>query len=331
MCEERYNQGNIANMTNFILYITEQFYSYLSPEHLQGIQSSCLLEGFSLIVLKENSILKKNETNHLILASSLCLLSLLKDESFQLKSNVIIFGSCGKELEQYKNRVKEIRFILGEPQTPLFEIFLTHTLKFFKNQIPQNICNVFKTESASFLSCELKNSKERNDVQIKISEFFQSQIEKNKDKLTTGASIYAKNLSDVLEEFLMNAIWDANPKYNLIDRSQTIELKEEERINIFCLFDGTNLIISVTDLFGSFTPGAIEKHIQFLLKVEEKHTINEASAGAGIGLLMILKKIGILIFEVEKGKTTRATAIARGDQPFRDMQKNPRTLLFYEK
>ena len=46
---------------------------------------------------------------------------------------------------------------------------------------------------------------------------------------------------------------------------------------------------------------------------------------------MIMQKIGVLVFEVEKGKATRAIAIARGDQSLRDMQKKSRTLLFYEK
>jgi hypothetical protein len=70
----------------------------------------------------------------------------------------------------------------------------------------------------------------------------------------------------------------------------------------------------------------------FSLGFKGENKINEEqSSGAGIGLFMILQKIGVLVFEVEKGKATRATAIARGDQPLRDMQKTTRTLLFYEK
>ena len=320
-------------MKKKILYITEHLYGLLKSEQLQSIQKSCVLADFDLINLKDNSTIKKIKFPNMLLASGQCLISLLKTEDFIPKANFILFGSHTEELqlEKYKDHIKEIRFILGEPLPALLELLLTHTLNFFKNKDCQSICSLFNQQNSISLACELKNSKERDEMQVKISQFFQTQIEKNKGKLTTGASVYAKNLADILEEFLMNAIWDANPKYALVDRTKPIQLLEHEKVNIFCLFDGINLILSVTDLFGSFTSNAIQKHIQFSLGIKEENVIHEGAGGAGIGLFMILQKIGVVVFEVEKGKATRATAIARGDQSFRDMQKRPRTLLFYEK
>ena len=321
-------------MGDLSLYIAEVFYNRLKYEQLQSIQKVCGLTNFSLVPLNDSSKLKDIKPPHVIFASESCLVSLLvNDNTFIPKSNFILFGQCSEEskLEKHKDQIKELRFVLGEPLAPLFEVLLMQTLIFFKDKNTASICHSFQQENSVSFSCELKNSKDKSVIQEKISEFFQTQIKIHKDKLTTGASIYAKNLTDILEELLMNAIWDANPKYALANRSQAIQLSEHEKINIFCLFDGVNLVLSVADLFGSFAATAIQKHIQFALKIKSKNKINEGAGGAGIGLFMIMQKIGVLIFEVEKGRVTRATVIARGDQSFRDMQRNPRTLLFYEK
>jgi hypothetical protein len=322
-------------MSTQILYMTEHLYNQLSVEQRQSFEKACQLAQFQLDFKHSDSKFLKNvKSPNVIIGGEQCLVNLLEKEKFHPKANFILFGVQKDEIkvEKYKNQLKDVRFIIGDLALPLLEMILVHTLCFFKNKNQPSITSQLNQSDSITLSFELKNSKERDEMQQKISDFFKAQIDKNKGHLTIGASVYAKNLADILEEFLMNAIWDANPKYAQEDRTKPIELLESERVNIFCLFDGINLILSVTDLFGSFASSAIEKHILYTLGYKGDNKVNEETTrGAGIGLFMILQKIGLLIFEVEKGKATRATAIARGDQSLRDMQKKSRTLLFYEK
>lgn len=321
-------------MNKQILYITEHLRRLLSTDQLRCIEQACQFTSFQVnseaITLPEFVSI---ESPNVILATEQCLVFLLQTKDFSPKSNFIIFGMHKEDIPftQYKEKIRGIRFILGDPPLQLLETILIHTLRYFAKDCSENIVENFNQQNSISVSFELTNSKERDDMQQKIKAFFQEQINKNKSSLTVGASVYAKNLADILEEFLMNAIWDANPKYATLDRTKPLELLEHEKVNILCLFDGIHLILSVTDLFGSFTSKAIEKHIQASLGVKAETQIHEGEGGAGIGLFMILQKIGVLVFEVEKGKATRATAIARGDQSFRDMQKKSRTLLFFEK
>jgi len=301
-------------MKKQLLYITEHLHARLNQDQLQSIQKACLLACFDFHPYVKNTLsFNEIKSPHIILASEQCLISSIEKENFSPNSNFILFGNHKKELllEKYRDKIKDLRFILGDPPTPLLEIILTHTLNFFHKKEKQNICSNFSQQNSVSLSFELGNSMERGAIQQKITQFFKTQIEKNKAHLTIGASTYAKNLADILEEFLMNAIWDANPKYAHVDRTKPIQLLENEKVHIFCLFDGINLILSVTDPFGSFTSNSIQKHIEFALGIKGEATLQEGNGGAGIGLFMIFKKIGVLVFEVEKGKMTRATAIAR--------------------
>lgn len=321
-------------MKKQILYITEHLCKLLNKEQLACIETASNDSGYILNPNhKDLKSIRTINSPDIILASEQCLVNVLETDDFCPNSNFILFGIHKDELklEKYKERIKKLRFILGDPPLPLLELILSHTFNFFKNKDSSHISNRFNQQNSFSLTCELQNSKERDEMQQKISQFFKNQIEKNKSNLTIGALAYAKNLADILEEFLMNAIWDANPKYASEDRTKPIQLLENEKVNIFCLFDGINLILSVTDLFGSISDAAIEKYIKFSLGIQVENRINEKGGGAGIGLFMILQKIGVLVFEVEKGKATRATAIARGDQSLKDMQKKSRTLLFYEK
>jgi hypothetical protein len=97
------------------------------------------------------------------------------------------------------------------------------------------------------------------------------------------------------------------------------------------MVDNINLFLTVSDKFGSFKSEGITKYIRFGLGFRETQNIKNESAGAGLGIFMILQKISTLIFEVEKGKITTATALARGDQSIRDAQKKPKTVLFFER
>ncbi|KAB8033480.1 hypothetical protein [Fluviispira multicolorata] len=235
-------------------------------------------------------------------------------------------------LENHKEEIKKIRFIIGNPPNDLLKIFLKHIFEFKNKENQKGICSYFDKENIVTFKHDVMHSSERSGLQQKVTDFFQQEIQKNKDKLVAGTNSYAKSMGDILDEFLMNAIWDANPKRASTDRSQAIALNESEKVNLLCIFDTLNFILSVSDQFGTFYGATIEKYICHALGLKDPGVgISQGTAGAGLGIFMVMQKIGVLIFEVEKGKITRATAIARGDQAMRELQKKPKTILFFER
>ncbi len=314
------------------LYVTLELQRALSEKQQRCLFSACEHAGFELIILPCEEM-NPSSLHDLFLLSESCLLHFLNQKGVSSRESFLIWvdHASKKNLEPFKDSVKNIRFIFSDLPSPVFETLITSTLKFFKNK--SNSHNVFKDfikkDGASF-SAQLKHSSERSIIQKQVTDFFLQQIESNKDDLTVGAQVYAKNLSDILDEFLMNAIWDANPKYLKQDRSKATSLEANEYVDVSCLYDGINFLLSVTDYFGSFPSAVIEKYVYYALGMREKSHTPQQGVGAGLGLFMILQKIGVVVFEIKKGHYTRATVIARGDQAFREMQQKSRAVFFYE-
>ncbi len=320
-----------------LFYIAENLNKRITPAQMNAFQSVC---DESKVTLQQNlnnieimNQLKAKPESFLILDVD-DFICFIKKNNTLVNENFILMPQEKEsfELESHKDELKKIRFIIGNPPNDLLKIFLTHIFAYKNSSDKKGICSYFDKENNVYFKHEVMHSSERSTLQQKVTDFFQEEIQKNKDKLVAGTSSYAKSMGDILDEFLMNAIWDANPKRADTDRSIPIALNEDEKVDLLCIFDTLNFILSVSDQFGTFYGGVIEKYICHALGLKEPRVgISQNTAGAGLGIFMVMQKIGVLIFEVEKGKITRATAIARGDQTMRDLQKKPKTILFFER
>lgn len=122
---------------------------------------------------------------------------------------------------------------------------------------------------------------------------------------------YAQFGVEVQEELLMNAIWDANPKLQDVDRRVPITLLPQETVQVEWSFDGTYLAIGVRDSFGSFSKQIIYKYLKFLFTSDRKAMIRlqQEAAGAGLGLFMVLERLSSLIITITPHKNTEVIAI----------------------
>jgi hypothetical protein len=317
------------------LYIAENLKKNIPTSQWESIEKSCHDSNFDLNKNLSNNEIIENTTqknNHYILLDTIDFIYFVNKNKNTITDKLILMSSEKEThiLEKYKEEIKNIRFLIGYVPNDLFKIIMTHILSFKKENYTKTIQNHFKEIASSHF--DLQKSSERSSVQERVKDFFNHEMQKNRDKLVAGTNIYAKNLSDICDEFLMNAIWDANPKYAHKDRTQALTLEESERVHILCQYDGMHFILSVCDNFGNFQSKAVGKYFLAALGIKESNQINQNfTGGAGIGIFMIIQKIGVLIYEVEKGTITRAIAIARGDQPMRDVQKKTKTVLFFEK
>lgn len=122
---------------------------------------------------------------------------------------------------------------------------------------------------------------------------------------------YAQFAVEVQEELLMNAIWDANPKLQDVDRRVPIALLPQETVQIEWSFDGTYFAVGVRDSFGTFSKQTVYKYLKFLFASDKKSLIRlqQESAGAGLGLFMVLERLSSLNITVSPNKTTEVIAI----------------------
>jgi hypothetical protein len=145
----------------------------------------------------------------------------------------------------------------------------------------------------------------------------------------TGA--YAQFGVEVQEELLMNAIWDANPKLQDVDRRVPITLLPQETVQVEWSFDGTFLAIGVRDSFGSFSKYTVYKYLKFLFASDRKAMIRlqQEAAGAGLGLFMVLERLSSLIITVTPNKTTEVIAILNLTTSPKSFTRKPRSFQFF--
>lgn len=225
-----------------------------------------------------------------------------------------------------------LRYVIGAPNPSLLRGFIASALEFELSQQIRGVApRLLNPHGLHTRSIQLKDMAIRSKIQESVIEFFTEQLQIHKTSLVNAITSYPKYMGDVVDEFLMNAIWDAHPVRRTADRSVPPNLDDGEKIDVDCQCDGANLALSVTDHHGTFPASAIAKPIRFVLGFKDEPQLNEGPGGAGLGLLMTLQKVAVLSIEIEAGQMTRSVALLRGDQSLREMQRRPRSVMIFEK
>ena len=130
-----------------------------------------------------------------------------------------------------------------------------------------------------------------------------------------SSSIKAR-LGNILEELMMNMLWDAphdkegNPINNNKSRHEHILLTPEEAGEVVVTYNDSYVGFSASDPFGAIK---LEKILSYLTKCfyGEEQIGSENSKGAGLGLYMIYKISNNFTINVQKGKKTEFLLLFR--------------------
>lgn len=137
----------------------------------------------------------------------------------------------------------------------------------------------------------------------------------------------------VLEELLMNAIYDAPtnengfPLYNHLSRSEEVELATGQDVEIQFGTDGLLLGVSVADPFGSLTKDIITSYLKKNFQGQDSHSASKG--GAGKGLFMIVSNSDLTIFNVQKGRRTEVICLFELEKRVREFPDNIPPFHFY--
>jgi len=150
-------------------------------------------------------------------------------------------------------------------------------------------------------------TKQRQDVLFDVARYFEKigVRRANRDRIQC-----------VLEEMLMNAIYDApvdkdgKSLYNHLPRTVDFNLKPEEQGMVRFATDGMLVAVSVQDPFGSLKGSIILKYLEANYG-GQAHDLNaqEGKGGAGRGLHQIVENSDLVVFNVDPGKKTEAIAL----------------------
>lgn len=323
-------------MTGRRLYIVESLYTKLLPAQIDAIELACLDTHYTAIeacdYLTAVESLKNNKQDMLVidvktLQNYIESLNYIPNE----QTILLIFAKENPEMSACLDKIGNLRFLVavGIPST-LRSVVATILEHKVSGEIRGMVARLADVNKIQGIEHRINSSEERSHFQEEIAKFFSEGLETYKSEAAIGSNNYPKYLSDVLDELLMNAIWDANKERNRADRTLNVTLAADENIRIKAQFDGTSMILTVCDSQGTFPVSALMKPMIFALGFKDID-INEGHGGAGIGMRMVLQKIPFISFEIDRGKLTRVTTILKSDQSVRETQRRPRTILYFER
>lgn len=242
------------------------------------------------------------------------LLSAVKKRSLFIKTISIASSALDEFLIKIVHEGLSFDIIGGSPPLNLEEISITVEKLFSKD-----IFGIDRYLPGGAKSVELKindSTKKSNYIDQVIN--FVRTFDRNQRRLRT--------ISEIVDELLMNAIYDApcnakgEPLYYHIDRTEKVVLKDEEAASLKCAYDGRYLIISVSDPFGSLNK---DKLIGRLIKCGTKDGVRVEikPGGGGVGLHNILEYVNSFVINLTPKKKTEIICIIDFKRPMREFQK----------
>jgi hypothetical protein len=136
------------------------------------------------------------------------------------------------------------------------------------------------------------------------------------------------------EEMILNAFYhgpvnaSGASRYSGRPRSEAIELLDHERVTMSVAADDERLCVSVVDRFGSLQVTPLARRLASCLEPRGAE-LSRDYEGAGIGLLMALRDMHCLIFNVIPGRATEVVALVRRTKSFREFRIHPKSFAFF--
>lgn len=154
----------------------------------------------------------------------------------------------------------------------------------------------------------IKSSSQRVDILNQLDEYLAE---------SGVRQAYRDRARLVSEELLMNAIYDAptdpiekKPLFNHLPRTESVELEPKQQGLFSFTFDGTKILISVRDPFGSLKPQTIYKYLKNnYSEAPQEINAHEGKGGAGRGLHQIVEASSELVFNLSPDKRTEVISI----------------------
>jgi hypothetical protein len=322
-------------MTDRTLHLSKALKETLHGAQLDALELACIDCSFGLrdAATPADLLAGINDSSISMVALAVSDLVALALAEAALPGRRIIVVPTEREnpaLAGLADRLSPLRYVVGAQTPALMRGLLASILSFRSHGAVGGLLQSQPVGPFARETYKLTHSSQRALFQEKVTAFFESQMAAHKAQCVSGTGSFPKNAGDVLDEFLMNAIWDACLSRNEMDRTRTFALPEHESVSVECASDGVNLILTVSDGFGTFPETSMVKPVRHALGLKPAAQINEGPGGAGLGLYMILQKVACLAYEVHRGGSTRAIALLRTDQSLRELQKRPRSVLFFE-
>jgi|GEM_PF-4753856 len=136
---------------------------------------------------------------------------------------------------------------------------------------------------------------------------------------------YARRMTELVDELVLNALFNANPRLRGTDRGAPFLLAKREEVIVRWRADVHTFCVSVSDPFGTLDRDTVLRY----LGDRDKTRSFVGDPSAGLGLRIVFDRSHTFVLEVEPGVCTEVVCHASFEKKLRDFDVHERCLHFY--
>ncbi len=137
---------------------------------------------------------------------------------------------------------------------------------------------------------------------------------------------YASRLEMMVDELVLNAVFNANPSFRGRQRGNEFSLTNEESVLVSWGFDGKYFGFSVVDRFGLLERNIV---LNYLDKTLPKESVLLRSSG-GMGLRFVFERVSHLHVNVSPSRQTEIVGLLCFEKRLRDIDSQMRSFSFFK-
>ena len=178
----------------------------------------------------------------------------------------------------------------------------------------------FLGDTSSIVNFEVTDKSSKNEALKKLNDYVLSITSINSIKTLEHFSNAALQL---LDELLLNSIFNANPRYKNSERDTEFKLEEAERVQVQYGANENFLVLSVKDPFGSLSKEDTIKYAINKLTVPFQNRLS-----GGKGLRTVFENIDTMIIDVAPDQKTEIICVIKLSNRFSLLRKRAQVMHF---
>lgn len=136
---------------------------------------------------------------------------------------------------------------------------------------------------------------------------------------------YSRRISEMLDELILNAVFDANFRYKGQPHRTDFTLDHTDLVTVRWAFDGEQFGLSVTDRFGRLEKDTILKYIDTTLNLGDV----ENRKSGGLGIKFVFERLHQFVVNVHTDLMTEVVCLLRFERRLKDFDSRPRSFHYF--
>ena len=136
---------------------------------------------------------------------------------------------------------------------------------------------------------------------------------------------YGRRISEMLDELILNAVFDANFRYKGQPHRTEFHLDHTDLVTVRWAFDGEQFGLSVSDRFGRLQKDTILRYLDRTLDLGDV----DGRKSGGLGIKFVFDRLHQFVVNVHTDLMTEVVCLLRFERRLKDFDSRPRSFHYF--